>query len=462
MTTTDSPYVGIDPATGRPADPGPHALVVAPTGAGKTFGVLGPAIAMRPADWPAIVVSSKDDLAHLTCADAIERGPVRVLDLSGFAVLPDVDAPVDDDSDSGDGRRRPGWVRFDPTVALRSLDDASDLAADLLRTGGVAAGVATGPSGESAEWISRAVTPFAAILWASSTACAKARRDPKPAGGIADVVLTVGDVARWKSAIDRLHGDPTPGTEFAEASLVATASLDPELLGSVIATILPAVLPWTRLAVRPDDAIATLNPRDLLTGTTYVISPGGAATGAAVALLTQAVLMWRHAMSAARATGVAEPPPLALVIDEVGNTAPLPDLGRWVTEARGLGIRVLAAVQTTAQLRERWGHGGGEVLERAFPSILVLEGCADRDILEAAARNAGTVDRESITTDAHGNPISRTKSHGPALDASDLVVPQTTGTGPRRGRLIRGQFDAGLLDLPGYDTVVKWKAQQRK
>ena len=446
MTAIDSPYVGTDPATGRPADPGPHALVVSPTGGGKSYGVLGPAIALRPAHWPAIVVSSKDDLAHLTCADAFTRGPVRVLDLSGFATLPD----------------GAGWVRYDPTRALRSVDDASDLATDLLRAGGVAAGASTGPSGDSAEWISRAITPLAAILWAASTACAKARRDPTPAGGIADVVLTVGDVARWKPAIDRLHADPTAGTESAEAALTATAALDAKLLGSIIATMLPAVLPWTRLAVRPDDAIHTLDPRDLLTGTTYVISPGGAATGAAVALLTQAVLMWRRATSASRADAVAEPPPMLLVIDEMANTAPLPDLAHWVTEARGLGIRVLAAIQTTAQLRERWGQTGGEVLERAFPSILALAGCADRDILETAARNAGMVDRESITTDANGTVISRTKSHGPALDAADLVVPQTTGPGPRKGRLIRGQFDAGLLDLPGYDRIMNWKAGQRK
>ncbi|GAB32936.1 type IV secretory system conjugative DNA transfer family protein [Gordonia otitidis] len=447
MTVTDSPYVGIDPATGRPADPGPHALLVAPTGAGKSFGVLGPAIAMRPAHWPAIVVSSKDDLVHLTCADALTRGPVRVLDLSGFAVLPDGGAD---------------WVRYDPTTALRGVDDAADLATDLLRAGGVAAGAATGPSGDSAEWISRAIAPLAAILWAASDASAKARRDAKSAGGIAAAVLTVGDVARWKLAIDRLRADPTAGTESAEAALTATAALDAKLLGSVIATMVPAVLPWTRLAVRPDEAIHTLGPRDLLTGTTYVISPGGPATGAAVALLTQSVLMWRRATSAARAKGVAEPPPLLLVVDEVANTAPLPDLGRWVTEARGLGIRVLAAVQTTAQLRERWGTAGGEVLERAFPSILALEGCADQDVLETAARNAGMVDRESVTTDADGRVISRTKSHGPALDASDLVVPQTTGPGPRRGRLIRGQFDAGLLDLPGYDVIMKWKAGQSK
>lgn len=444
--TTDFPYVGIDPATRRPADPGPHALAVGLTGSGKSYGVLGPAIALRPAHWPAIVVSSKDDLAHLTCADALTRGPVRVLDLSGFAVLPD----------------GADWVRYDPTVALRSFDDASDLAIDLLRTAPVAAGVATGPSGEGVQWLLFALPVLAALLWASSDACANARRDPKPGGGIAWVVRSAGDLSRWKVALDRLNADPTPGTEVGVGSLIAAADLDPKLRSSVILTLGPAVLAWTRLAVRPDDAIHTLGPRDLLTGTTYVISPGGVATGAAVALLTQAVLIWRHATSASRAKRVADPPPLLLVIDEVTNTAPLPDLATWVTEARGLGIRVLAAIQTTAQLRVRWGQAGGEALEREFPSILALEGCADRDILETAARNAGTVDRESVTTDANGKVTSRTKTHGPALDAADLIVPQTTGPGARKGRLIRGQFDAGLLDLPGYDHIMKLKAGQRK
>ncbi|AUH68628.1 type IV secretory system conjugative DNA transfer family protein [Gordonia sp. YC-JH1] len=119
---TDAPYCGF--RAGKYAEAGPHVIVSGPTGVGKTFRVLGPAAGLWPG--PAIVVSSKTDIAELTIPARRKRGAQRVLDLGGHAHLP----------------RDVQRVRYDPTTALETADDALDLAALLLKVGASAQAVA--------------------------------------------------------------------------------------------------------------------------------------------------------------------------------------------------------------------------------------------------------------------------------------------------------------------------------
>ena len=104
-----TPYCGFvrDPQSGirTVAESGPHVLVSAPTGAGKTRSVLAPAAVL----WggPAVVVSSKDDLFQLVAQR--RYGPQALIDLR-----PDYDADY------------PGieTMSFDPTRMITTPDQA--------------------------------------------------------------------------------------------------------------------------------------------------------------------------------------------------------------------------------------------------------------------------------------------------------------------------------------------------
>jgi len=406
----DSPYCGI--CAGKFAEAGPHLLTTGPTGVGKTRRVLGPAAALW--DGPAILVSSKSDLADLTAPARRKHGPQRVLDLGGHAILP------------SDIER----VRYDPTNALEAPDDALDLAALLLKVSGVGAG----QSGGDAFWSTLATPPLAALLWATTGA-----------GGIARVADVVGDLAGWEPLVESLATDPEPGAARLGGQLAAVAAMEGRMQSSVIATMTPAVAAWMRTSIAPTSIEPALGLADLDEGTLHVIAPGeGVAAAAACALLAQVVWVHRRAVEQQR------PRPVVLVVaDELANTAPLPHLPTWVTEARGLGVRIVAAIQASSQLTARWGVADGAVLREVFPSTLVLTGSPDTDLLERAATYAGTIERGDVTVH-DGGGRSHSVTEAPAVRAEALAAPDMT-----KGRLLNGGRDAGLVDLPDWSVLTK-------
>lgn len=410
--STDSPYCGLT-ASGY-ATAGPHVLVSGPTGVGKTRRVLAPAAALW--DGPAVLVSSKADLADLTAQARHRHGPQRVLDLGGQAILPEHVARV----------------RYDPTTALESPDDALDLAALLLKVGGIGAGHS---GGGDAFWSTLATPPLAALLWACNGA-----------GGIARVADDVGDLGAWEPLVESLKSDPEPGADRLGGQLVAVATMEGRMQSSVIATMTPAVAAWMRTSIAPTDDEPTLDLDDLTTGTLHVIAPGeGVAAPAACALLAQ--IVWKHR----RAVEQGNPRPVVLIVaDELANTAPLPHLPTWVTEARGLGVRIIAAVQASSQLIARWGAADGQVLRDVFPSTLVLTGSPDTELLERAAMYAGTVERGEVVVHDGGRSRSHSVSEAQAVRAEALAAPDMA-----QGRLLNGGRDAGLVRLPDWAELTR-------
>lgn len=405
---TDAPYAGYG-LDGRQARPGPHVLVLGPSGVGKTLRVLAPAIGQ----WggPAISVSSKADLAQTVIPARRRSGPQRVLDLGGHVDLPD-------DVDR---------VRFDPTLALTSPDDALDLAALLLRVGTVGAGRGSG----EAFWTTLATPPLAALLWHAALS----------GDGVAGAVMVADDLASWEAVIGDLRKHPAPGTARLAKRLLAVAGMEARMQSSILATMQPALAAWMRDSIAPADAEPPLDIATLEAGTLHIVSPGeGVAAAAACALLAQVVWAWR------RATEQQKPrKTLLIAADEIANTAPLPHLPIWVTEARGLGVRIIAATQTTAQLAARWGEAEGRVLSAAFPSTLVLTGSPDHRLLEQAAVYAGQVERGEVTTGADGRASGHRRTEAAAIRPEALAP-----TAPDYGRLLNGGRDAGLVRLPGW------------
>lgn len=92
---------------------------------------------------------------------------------------------------------------------------------------------------------------------------------------------------------------------------------------------------------------------------------------------------------------------LLMVIDELPNTAPIPNLRRIVGEGRGLGINLLAAVQASCQLDTVYGPIYAHELRHIFPVNVIMYGAHEQELLEAPE-------------DWSGLTLRRTESYGQA------------------------------------------------
>jgi hypothetical protein len=113
-----TPYCGLEyNDLGQPVrvTTAPHVAVTAPTRAGKTRRILGPAAVLHPG--PLFSCSSKPDLARLVIPHRV-NGPIGVLDLS----------PVKTDTWPSDVRS----MVSDPTAAITTADEALTVAETML------------------------------------------------------------------------------------------------------------------------------------------------------------------------------------------------------------------------------------------------------------------------------------------------------------------------------------------
>jgi type IV secretory pathway TraG/TraD family ATPase VirD4 len=89
--------------------------------------------------------------------------------------------------------------------------------------------------------------------------------------------------------------------------------------------------------------------------------------------------------------------PVTLVLDEVANIAPLPDLPAMVSEGGGQGLLTMVCLQDLAQARHRWGEQAAG-FPTLFATKLILPGVADLETLELVSRLAGEIDMPHSST----------------------------------------------------------------
>lgn len=428
-TTTDhsqqTPYGGVINKNEQ-VRTGPHLLVSGPSGGGKTTGVLAPAAIL----WrgPRVIVSSKTDfLGWLVKKGVANRGPLYVLDLAG---------ELHDDISWLKGRSYTR-VTADPTALIENSDDAIAMATMLMQVGALGASdQAGGGGGDDGFWKNISTQPLAALLEAGKASgegigwTMRAASTPEPPEG-----AEPGTVPSWLEAYAYVSG-----SSIHADSLMALMAKDPKMRDSITATMNSSLTPWLLSTVRGDSRAVPFKP-SMLEGpgepTLAIIAPAdGVAAGAAVAAIETVIRHWRRGID----RGLDR---VLLAIDELVNTAPLPKLATYITEARGLGVAVVAAVQSTNQMKLRWGADGAEVLREVFPAVLVLPGAPERDMLEAAAWQDGEEDvqRESID---HNNRRSISTERVQRTTPTSLL-PTEVGT----ARLIIGGRKGHLVQLPG-------------
>jgi type IV secretory pathway TraG/TraD family ATPase VirD4 len=121
-------------------------------------------------------------------------------------------------------------------------------------------------------------------------------------------------------------------------------------------------------------------------GTVYMVAEAIGAD-APVAPLFAAMASEIHYVAAlagqASASGRLDPP-LLMGLDEVTQTCPVP-LPSWLSDSGGKGIQVAAVVHGQAQLADRWGDHGRQIVWDTSSVKVFLPGITDTTTLESAS-----------------------------------------------------------------------------
>jgi type IV secretion system protein VirD4 len=339
------------------ADPQQALLVLGPPRSGKTTGVAIPNVLAAPG--AVAVTSTKPDLLATTASGRAEVGRCWLLDPSGTLRAP-----------AGVTR-----LRWSPVVSAATWDESLVLARAM-------AGAARpdGRSGESAHWTERAEALLAPLLHA-----AHLRR-----AGMETVL-------RW---VLRQELEPArmaliaEGVDTAADVLTGLAATDPREQSGIWSTTAGLLAAYRFDAVLDNAAAPNFDPRRLAaTGdTVYVCAPAryqDLVAPIVVAFLEQ-VRAGAYAASAMGANS-GRVPPLTLVLDELANIAPIPDLPALVSEGGSQGLLTLACLQDLSQARQRWGRAADGFLS-LFGTKLVLPGIGDLATLELVSRLGGEID----------------------------------------------------------------------
>ena len=330
-----------------------HVLVMAPPRTFKTA-FLADVILRYPG--PVIATSTKPDVYALTSAVRAQLGPVHVFNPQHIGGVPSTFcwSPVDGCQDPATAIRRADAFAF--AVSQKGVEDGtfwSAKASDYLRGYFHAAALAGYDLRAVAAWVSGA--------------------DPH----IPEQILAAAGARQWAYTLAELRGEAhkTAATVRMVMSRALAFMADPDLAASV----LPA--PGTGFSIP-----AFL--RDA--GTLYMIAEA-VSEDAPVAPLFAAMASEIHWIAAqigqASASGRLDPP-LLMGLDEVTQICPVP-LPSWLSDSGGKGIQVVAVVHGEAQLAERWGDHGRQVVLDTCSVKVFLPGITDVTTLQAASTLCG-------------------------------------------------------------------------
>jgi type IV secretion system protein VirD4 len=108
-----------------------------------------------------------------------------------------------------------------------------------------------------------------------------------------------------------------------------------------------------------------------------------------------------------------------MVLDEAALICPVP-LDRWTADMGGRNIRIVIVAQSVAQLRQRWGKDGAEIILGNTANLLVFGGSNNKVDLEDYSKLSG--DREEIVEvkDKDGKLVSTSTRRVSVLSASQI------------------------------------------
>ena len=307
---------------------------------------------------PVLATSTKTDVMQATLASRSELGRCWLLDPTGTVPVP------------------PGvnLIRWSPVQASFCWEEALVTARVM-----TAAARPHGSYGESAHWTERAEALLAPVLHAAAVS----------GQGMRQVLgwVLLHDL-HTPMALLAQGGDSTGVAIDVLAGIAATEDREKSGIFSTTAGALAAYRSARALALT-DGADFDPGRFPFGGGTIYVCAP--ARYQALTAPVLVAFLEQLRAATYQAATAATLRLPVTLVLDEVANIAPLPDLPAMVSEGGGQGILTLACLQDLSQARARWGTAADGFFS-LFGAKVVLPGIGDLRTLDTVSRLAGQGD----------------------------------------------------------------------
>jgi hypothetical protein len=348
---------------------------------GKTGELAG-----RILDAPGAVLATttKTDLVDLTAPCRGRERPVYVFNPSGMP-------------------GHPTTLGFDPVSGCADIDVAAARAADLLGS------AAPGGDGDREYWSAQGHRALTALLHAAA---------------LGD--LTMRDVLTWLAEPD--GATPTVTRLLRRSDQSAVVDDVAQLLGtnertrsSIISTVMPC-LGW--LSSGPALAAATGPQIDVETllrnrATIYLLGAEDSKVAPLVAAFTGHVAREARRISATMPGGRLDPP-LTLVLDEAALICPVP-LDNWTADMGGRNITIHIAVQSRAQLRQRWGDTGAAAILNNAATLLIFGGARDQDDLATWSALTGERLEQVVTRDAAGRISSTSTRRVPVLSPADIA-----------------------------------------
>lgn len=401
-----------------------HCLISAPTESGKSRRLLAPASAL----WggPLVQVSSKDDVMQLT----MERrfGPKAVID---FRPIIDPFYPIGVQV-----------MVYDPTTTIETPYEALTVAETIMQMATVGMGSGADQVSDGGVWESQAAGPLAAFLYAAS---------PNGNGMGMEWVLKAVDNLEVNEAASRQPSWVQAAAlcsnyEVLAIGMTRILGMEPRQRDSVAITMRKAITPWLRtsLMMAGGADVATVFDASFLddpSATLFVLAPAdGTVAGAAVTLIDSLIRRWREKTSRCE-----QMHRLLLAIDELPNTAPLPDLRRIVGEGRGLGINLLAVVQASAQNDTVYGQVYAQELREIFPANIIMYGAHEEALLARTEDWSGLTFRRTESYGQADGHKSLGTDFGPVLRWQELLPPD-----PEHARLLLRGGLGHCVEIPDW------------
>ncbi len=346
-------YIGTDGGRLIWAGPQQAMLVLGPPRSGKTSSLVVPNVLAAPG--PVLVTSTKTDVLHATLASRSQLGRCWLLDPTGTLEPP------------------PGTnlVRWSPVQPSISWEEALVTARVM-----ITAARPHGSYGESAHWTERGEALLAPMLHAAAVS----------GQGMREVLAwTLRHDLHTPMALLVNGGDEAAVAIDVLAGIAATEDREKSGIFSTTAGALAAYRSGRALGLTDE---ADFDPAGFASGgdTIYVCTPARYQALAAPIVVAFAEQL-RAATYRASADGTLRLP-VTLVLDEVANIAPLPDLPAMVSEGGGQGLLTLACLQDLSQARGRWGSAA-EGFFSLFGAKVLLPGVGDLRTLDTVSRLAG-------------------------------------------------------------------------
>jgi type IV secretion system protein VirD4 len=354
-------------------------IAIAPTRTGKTSRLVIPNLLRW--DGPAVVTSVKRDVYDLTIDRRARFGDVRLFDPTGATGLP--------------------AVRWSPLQACGTYPDATRTASWLTDA------AATHHRHDSARfWDTLATKLLAPLLYATAAT----------GHTIHDATLWI-DRAAYPHITALLEG---LGDDDAAAAWHAITALPDDTRGSALATAMTIFRafgsPRVRHATSPtldEAADDVLHPDRLLEGnhTLYLIAPEYEQTELRPLYIALIQTIYRTAIDTTtnRLHGAPLNPPLLLMLDEAGNTAPLTALPKIAATGASQGITLMTIWQDRAQIRHLY-HDAERTIIANHTSSIWLPGSHDLDTLKLLAELIGDHSFPATTTATTTNGTTTTHS----------------------------------------------------